>query len=155
VITLADVNNWFVVGIPHNVALGMVVTGFGEDRATAELPFDDKLVGNPDTGYLHGGVITSLVDAVAGLSVYVALRQPLRIATLDLRIDYLRPTTPRQTLICTAHCYKLTRQVAFVRAIAHHGDEQDAIASAVGTFRVFSSDVPAPPDTGAAPEAEG
>jgi acyl-coenzyme A thioesterase PaaI-like protein len=60
----------------------------------------------------------------------------------------LHPTTPRQTLVCAAHCYKLTRQVAFVRAIAHHGDEADAIASAVGTFRVFSSTVVAddPPE---------
>jgi uncharacterized protein (TIGR00369 family) len=119
----------------------MVAPSFGNDRATAELAFKDELVGNPDTGYLHGGVVTSLIDAVAGMSVYVALKKPLRIATLDLRIDYLRPTTPKLTLICMSHCYKLTRHVAFVRAVAHHGDEQDAIASAVGTFRVFPPDV--------------
>ena len=82
---------------------------------------------------------------VAGLAVFVALGKPRRIATLDLRIDYLRPSTPRQTLVCSAHCYKLTRQVAFVRALAHHGDESDAVASAVGTFRVFSTRTQAKP----------
>ncbi len=140
-ITLEQINEWFGKRIPLNAALGLTITAFGDDRATAHIPFDEKLVGNPDTGYLHGGVITSLIDAVSGLAVYVALGRPLRIATLDLRIDYLRPTTRPMPAIAQAHCYKLTRQVAFVRALAHHGDEADPIASSVGTFRVFSSDL--------------
>lgn len=140
--TLEQINQWFAEAIPHNAALGMRMTGYSEDRATGELPFDDKLVGNPENSYLHGGVVTSLIDAVSGLAVYIALARPVRLATLDLRIDYLRPTRPRQTVIATAHCYKLTRQIAFTRAVAHHGDEADAIASAVGTFRIFSSGNP-------------
>jgi uncharacterized protein (TIGR00369 family) len=72
-VTLEQINHWFVASIPHNEALGLVMTKFGDDRATAELPFDERLVGNPDSGYLHGGVITSVFDAVCGLAVYVAL----------------------------------------------------------------------------------
>jgi len=135
--SLELVNQWFIAGIPHNRAMGVRVTHIGDSRAVAELPFDEKLIGNPDLEFLHGGVITSVIDAVAGLSVFVALRQPLRIATLDLRIDYLKPTTPRATLVCECHCYKVTQQVAFVRGVAHHGNEDDPIASAVGTFRIF------------------
>jgi acyl-coenzyme A thioesterase PaaI-like protein len=60
-----------------------------------------------------------------------------RIATLDLRIDYVRPALPQQEVICDAHCYKVTRYVAFVRAAAHHGDKMSPIATASGTFVVF------------------
>ena len=55
-----------------------------------ELPYDDKLVGNPDTGVMHGGAITALLDACSGAAVFAALDEWVPIATLDLRIDYLR-----------------------------------------------------------------
>ena len=66
-----------------------------------------------------------------------SLVAPRRIATLDLRIDYVRPALPHQEVICDAHCYKVTRHVAFVRATAHHGDNASPIATASGTFVVF------------------
>jgi uncharacterized protein (TIGR00369 family) len=130
-------NQFFATGVPHNAALGLRITEVRETGTVAELPFDEKLVGNPEHGFLHGGVITTMIDAVSGLAVFVALGLPLRIATLDLRIDYLKPTTPNQTLLCEAHCYKITQQVAFVRSFAHHGDASDPIATSMGTFRLF------------------
>ena len=58
------------------------------------------------------------------------------MATLDLRIDYLRPATPPEDVLARAVCFKITRNVAFVRCIAfHRGSEQtDPIAAAAGTF---------------------
>jgi uncharacterized protein (TIGR00369 family) len=131
------INQFFVEGVPHNAALGVRITQVREAGAVAELPFDPKLVGNPEFRFLHGGVITSVLDGVAGLAIFAALKQPLRIATIDLRIDYLKPSTPDTTLICEAECYKVTQQVAFVRGLAHHGETSDPIASCVGTFRIF------------------
>jgi acyl-coenzyme A thioesterase PaaI-like protein len=66
--------------------------------------------------------------------VFAALTQLAPIATLDLRIDYLRPADTGRDVIAHATCYKLTRNVAFTRAVAYHDDEADPIASAVGTF---------------------
>src|SRR5688500_20186307 len=83
------------------------------------------------------GVVTGLVDATCGLSVFMKLPDPTRIATLDLRIDYLKPATPGLHLHARADCYKLTKQVAFVRACAYHDDPDDAIASAAGTVMIF------------------
>jgi uncharacterized protein (TIGR00369 family) len=122
---------------PYNAALGLRAEAASKDGLTVVLPYRVELVGNPETGLLHGGVITGLVDASCGLSVFLEMRRPARIATLDLRIDYLKPATPPKDVRARAHCYKLTRQVAFVRATAFHDDVSDPIASAAGTFIIF------------------
>ena len=136
--TLELVNQWFGGAVPHNRWLGLRVVELLEDGVVAELPHDDKLIGNPETGFLGGGVITSMVDAACGVAVFMAMRKPQRIATLDLRIDYLKPTTPNTNVLCKATCYKHTTNVAFVRALAYHTDDSDPIASAAGTFAIFT-----------------
>jgi uncharacterized protein (TIGR00369 family) len=133
---LERLNGAFASFVPHNKALGMAFVGYGDGIAEIRLPYRDELVGNPETGALHGGAISSLLDAACGASVFMKTRKPIPIATLDLRIDYLKRTTPQRDVIAKATCYKLSRTVAFVRAIAHHGDENDPIASAAGTFMV-------------------
>lgn len=132
----------YVGSVPHNRALNLSVANYRPEHLSLRLPYRDDLVGNPETRVLHGGVITSLIDATCGGAVILSLVAPRRIATLDLRIDYVRPAIPDQDVICDAHCYKITRNVAFVRAAAHHGDEANPIATASGTFVVFSNDAP-------------
>ena len=124
----------FTEGIPHNKALGMEMLELDRGEAKFKLPYDAKLVGNPDTGVLHGGAITALLDACSGAAVFAALTEWVPIATLDLRIDYLRAAEAGREVIAHATCYKTTRNVAFTRAIAYHDDPADPIASSVGTF---------------------
>ncbi len=112
----------------------MRVIEFQRAVAVFQLPYDEKLVGNPDTGVLHGGAITALLDACSGASVFAALTEWSPIATLDLRIDYLRGGDPGRDITCRAHCYRVTRNVAFTRAVAYHDDENDPIATSAGTF---------------------
>jgi uncharacterized protein (TIGR00369 family) len=126
----------FSENVPHNRALGMRVLALGDAEARLELPYDLRFVGNPETGVLHGGVITTLVDAASGAAVFAALPAPVPIATLDLRIDYLRPAEPGRAVVAHARCYKLTHNVAFTRAVAYHDDPEDPIASSAGTFMV-------------------
>lgn len=124
----------FIDQIPHNHALGMSVISIERARATFKLPYDVKLVGNPDTGVLHGGAITALIDACSGAAVFAALTEWLQIATLDLRIDYLSGGEAGRDIVCHAHCYKLTRNVGFTRAVAYHDSEDNPIATSMGTF---------------------
>jgi uncharacterized protein (TIGR00369 family) len=124
----------FLDGVPHNRALGIEPLAIGHGDARFELPYAEKLIGNPDTGVLHGGVITALLDATSGAAVFASLPRMQPIATLDLRIDYLRAAEVGHAVRCHATCYKLTRNVAFTRAVAYHEDEANPIASAVGTF---------------------
>jgi uncharacterized protein (TIGR00369 family) len=134
---LERINKGFGGGIPHNAWLGMRVIDFGRDFSVAELPFRDELVGDPARGVVHGGVVTALIDATCGSAVMTRLRGRSRIATLDLRIDYMKPASPGEAIRCKATCYKVTTQVCFVRAVAYHEHESDPIASSAGTFMRF------------------
>src|SRR5690606_24419186 len=130
---LAIANQSFRQMVPHNAALGLRVVDCAPGVVVMELPWVEHLVGDPDTGVLHGGAITALLDACCGASVFLKMRALTPIATLDLRIDHLEPATPRRTVTARAECYKLGRNVAFTRAVAYH-DPEDPIASAAGTF---------------------
>lgn len=123
-----------VDAIPQISALGIKVHGFGVREATLALPYGDHLVGFPETGVIAGGAVYSLMDTVCGMAVFSALGAYKPIATLDLRIDYLKPATPHETVYGWAECYKLTRHVAFVRGQAFHDDKADPIANVSGTF---------------------
>lgn len=131
---LANINRTFAETVPHNRALGMRIDELSDGVARVSLPWREELVGNPETGVLHGGVITSLMDACCGAAVFMALPRPVPIATLDLRIDYLRPATAREIVRARAECYRVTRNVAFVRGVAYHDDEHHPVASAAGSF---------------------
>jgi uncharacterized protein (TIGR00369 family) len=123
--------------VPYNGALGMQAEQASPEGIVVLLPHRPELVGNPETGVLHGGVITALVDSASGMAVFLRRGKPARIATLDLRIDYLKPATPSKDVRAHAECYKVTRQVAFVRATAYHDDPGDPIATSAGTFVIF------------------
>jgi uncharacterized protein (TIGR00369 family) len=142
-------------GIPHCAALGVKVIEVRHSHVTLSLPYNPDLVGDPVNGVLHGGVVTSLIDSVAGMAVFAKLfatgHKLQAIATLDLRIDYLKPAAAQKELYATAECYKLTRSIAFVRARAYHPDApEDWVANCVATFMIGSSDKPPIPKETAA-----
>ena len=122
--------------VPQASALGFKLLSVEPSRGSIFTPWREELVGDPDTGVIAGGVITALLDHVCGLAVTSRSLEGgfLSTATLDLRIDYMRAATPRADIIAEAHCYKLTRSVAFVRAHAYDGDPADPIATAQAAF---------------------
>lgn len=136
---LALIDRRFGEGVPHNRALGLRAVDLLPDGFVSELPYAAHLVGNPATGAVHGGVITSLIDASSGMAVFIAMPAPSRIATLDLRIDYLKPSSPDSAVRCRARCYKVTRRIAFTRAVAYCEDPDDPIATSAGTFMIFDN----------------
>ena len=137
---LTRLNEAMIASVPLNAALSLSVVDFDDGVAVVRLPYSEKLVGNPVTGVLHGGAITALMDATCGLAIFLKMDVPTRIATLDLRIDYLKPAAPPKSVHARAECYKLTQQVAFVRATAYHDAPDEAIATAAGTFVIFDED---------------
>ena len=122
---------------PQAQALGFRFVSVEPGRGSIQVPWREDLVGDPDTQVIAGGVVTSLLDHTCGLAISSAAasaRGMFGTATLDLRIDYMRPAKPRMGVTAEAHCYKLTRTIGFVRAEAWDEDRTDPIATAQAAF---------------------
>ncbi|WP_333683538.1 PaaI family thioesterase [Pontibaca methylaminivorans] len=126
----------FVEVIPHARELGMQVVEVGEGRAAIAMPYDPKLIGDPETGVISGGAVSALMDTCCGAAVLTHPGARGATATIDLRIDYMRPARPGQTIIARAVCHHMTRSVAFVRATAEDDTADPPVATATGAFTV-------------------
>jgi uncharacterized protein (TIGR00369 family) len=120
----------------HGRAIGLEYRDSGENWAELALPWREELVGVPETGVLASGAIVSLIDTASGTSVWVTQDRFTPIVTVDLRLDYLRPAAKGETIVARCECVKLTRRIAFVRGVAHGGDEARPIALSAATFMV-------------------
>lgn len=126
----------FIEAIPHCHALGMSLESVGFGEAVLSMPYDERFVGDPATGVIHGGAVSALMDTCSGAAVMSHADGPVATATIDLRIDYMRPATPEQRITATASVYHITRTVAFVRATATDDDLDHPVATATGAFTV-------------------
>ena len=129
-------------GTALSLALGFETLA---DRPCAmRAPFRADLVGDPAQGGLAGGVIFALLDQTCGMAIGLALRaraeaegrelRPGGMATLDFRLDHIRPPRPGQAVIGQAECLNLAGDVAVVRGWAYEDDPADPIAAAQAAF---------------------
>jgi uncharacterized protein (TIGR00369 family) len=125
----------FLQRIPHARALGIRLDAIGPGFAELSMPYDRRFVGDPRTGVIHGGAVSALMDTCGGTAV-LSLPEALGTATIDLRIDYMRPATPGQRIAARAECYHVTRSVVFVRATATDEDGTRPVATATGAFTI-------------------
>lgn len=89
--------------VPFNRLLGLRIDSIETEPVSLRFAHREELVGNYVKGILHGGVIAAALDVAGSIAVFrsifvedeTSLEEKVsragRVATVDLRIDYLRP----------------------------------------------------------------
>ena len=135
--------------IPHARAIGMTLVRHDDTGCLVRVPYAEHLVGDPDTGVIHGGVLTAVLDNTCGMAVRPTAGSPadgpVSMATLDLRIDYMGAAEPHRDIFAEAVCFKRTRNIAFVRATAYQTSSEDPIATCVASFMLGTPNAPRQP----------
>ena len=155
---LEDLNRKYVGRTPHMREIGARITAIAPSRGSMTLPARPEWVGDPLRAQLHPGALTVLADSACGLAVGAALKERAPYATLDLRMDYLRPAGPDADVHCDAHCFRITRNVAFVRGEVYQADREQPIAVVQASFMLSTPGGKRPPadaSAGPAPRSEG
>ncbi|HTZ41151.1 MAG TPA: PaaI family thioesterase [Syntrophales bacterium] len=74
---------------PYFRHLGMVIAGLGIGEALVEIQSQQHH--QQVYGYVHGGVIASLIDTAIFWSLFGELEESVGITTVDLKVNYLAP----------------------------------------------------------------
>jgi len=124
----------FIPELKHCKLLGITVEELGKGFITLKLPYSANIIGNPETGVIHGGALTTLMDTACGFSAISALTEAAIAPTLDLRIDYMRAAEPGKPVFGHAEVYRTTRNVLFSRGVAYQESLDKPVAHCAATF---------------------
>jgi uncharacterized protein (TIGR00369 family) len=124
----------FVGRLGHSKLIGMAYHASGEDWCELKLPYSRSLISSEATGIMASGPIFAMMDMATSLAIWRKVGKWRPQATLDMRVDYLRPATPGEAVYGRGECYHLTRTIGFVRGMAHDGDQARPVAHVAGTF---------------------
>ncbi len=120
--------------ITFNQVLGLKITEIAPSHAKARIAMRTDLIGHFSHRRLHGGVISASLDAMGGLALMAAigarhmdeppaqrLQRFIKVGTIDLRIDYLRPSVG-DGFELQAEVLRLGSRVANTRMAFHATD---------------------------------
>lgn len=124
--------------IPFNRTLGMKVDDVGEGHCQIRVPARDAHIGNFVLPAVHGGVLSALADSAGGLAVFTRLEAGQSCATLDLRIDYLRPAKADRDLVARAEVVRLGNRVAVVNIDIVHPRDERVLAQVRAAYNVVA-----------------
>lgn len=131
--------------IPFCQLLGIKLSSFDPENPQISIDMREQLLGNFSKGMLHGGVIASVLDSMAGFAILLKMAQHSpkddamsqlkefsRMSTIDLRIDYLQPGLGK-TFTASAEVTRLGKRIANV-LMTLKNEKNDLIATGAAAF---------------------
>ncbi len=131
--------------IPFNQVIGLQITDISLERVAAEFAMKPQLIGNMTHQILHGGVIATALDTIGGAmamsAVYAALKgipkeertlRILKLATLDMRVDYLKPGRGKLFTV-SASVLRVGKKVCVTR-MELENEDRELIAVGTATY---------------------
>lgn len=126
----------------HHLNMKMVLDG---QDIKCIVDMDDSLIGNVAFQILHGGVAATLLDSIGGIvamgelykradkdHIADTVKKVTRLATVDMRIDYIAPGRGRQ-FIGSAEVLRMGRKGCTTR-MNMHNDEGKLIATGIASY---------------------
>jgi len=121
--------------IPHARLQGLRLERIHGEEVTLRLPYRDELVGNPETGAIHSGALTVLLDHTMGIAGICCNQVgAVMTPTLDLRIDHLGVAPAGKDILASSRVYRVTRRILFVEGTAFCESPDIPIARATGSW---------------------
>ena len=138
---LAAIRRYFDELIPFNKWVGIQLLEIERGRLTARVPFRDVLIGDPTRPAIHGGVISTLVDTVGGGAVFTLVQAHTgdKVATIDLRVDYLLPGRPAD-LFAEAQVIRVGNRVGVASIEVTQEGAEGPIAVGKGVYTIKRAD---------------
>ena len=125
----------FEEAILFNRLLDMKVERLRRGFARLRIPYREELIGDPMRPALHGGVVSTLIDAAGGLAAFTGVRTEDRISTVDLRVDYLRPAALAD-LWAEATVLRVGNRVAVCDVVVYQSHPDRPVAVGKGVYSI-------------------
>jgi uncharacterized protein (TIGR00369 family) len=119
-----------LAGSPYQRFLGLEFVRYDDGVCEIRMPFREELLREDGSDWLHGGVISALVDIAGDYAVESQTEGD--VPTIDLRVDYLRPAK-RGALVATGRVVKAGRRV-FVADVEVKDEEGRLVAIGRGVY---------------------
>jgi len=121
----------YLENIPFWKYLGIKVRRVGNGYAELLLAFKEELA--QVSSNMHGGALASLLDAAGAIALSSSIGNKM-VATVEMKINYLKPVTPEQTEV-TAHARAVYSGKSFgVSTIEVKNDEGTLVATGLATY---------------------
>jgi len=117
-------------GFADLVGLEIEAIDAGYSRGTLDV--EERLL-NPYGG-LHGAALYALADTGMGAALVEVLEEGERMATIEIKISYLRPVT-EGTVTCETTMLNRGQSVAYLESDLENDGRQ--VARATGSFSIF------------------
>ena len=114
--------------IPFHKLLGFKLENIEQDASTVKIVYHKDLLGNALAGNIHGGVLVSAMDSAGGLAAMTTINMRTdKIATIDIRTDFLSPAKKDSNVMVAATVQKSGNRVVFTHIQAYPEGQPEKI----------------------------
>lgn len=113
--------------------LGLKLVEAGEGRAVVEMTTTDDMANH--SGFVHGGMISTLADSAMGRSLRTLSPGVVRAMSFDLKLNFINAAKVGENLRATGHVIHAGRRTVVAECRVEGGDGR-LVATASATFAV-------------------
>ncbi|QKI88277.1 PaaI family thioesterase [Thiomicrorhabdus xiamenensis] len=121
------------IKFPFLEHIGAELTAF--ESGSAEVELHVKPYHLQHMGFVHGGVISTLMDNTGWYAAVSNLEEGCTAVTMEIKVNYLKPASGKH-LLASATVKRKGQKVSFVTIELLDGDQ--LVAYATGTYAILS-----------------